>query len=123
MEGQTEESFVKSVLAPEFGVKSIFIDAHRITKQDQNPDVWFTTMIDFYALPNDFPGYGDCEFEALLFSDPGSLNSRSPRTRRDSEIDGDPKYWWSNKFGLTTLRRECPHSGQWIDRIEKIGAQ
>jgi hypothetical protein len=87
VEGQTEETFVNSILAPEFGTQGILIDAHRITtgrkrarvfrggipgygqlkndvmlwmKQDQNRDAWFTTMIDFYALPNDFPGYDDC---------------------------------------------------------------
>lgn len=26
-------------------------------KQDQNADSWFTTMVDFYALPGNFPGF------------------------------------------------------------------
>jgi hypothetical protein len=26
-------------------------------KEDQNPDAYFTTMFDFYALPDDFPNY------------------------------------------------------------------
>jgi hypothetical protein len=87
VEGQAEETFVRDVLAPEFGARNVFVDAHRITtgrkrsrifrggisgykqlksdlvlwmKQDQHPDAWFTTMIDFYGLPEDFPGYGDC---------------------------------------------------------------
>jgi hypothetical protein len=29
-------------------------------KQDQQPDAWFTTMIDLYALPDDFPGFENC---------------------------------------------------------------
>jgi hypothetical protein len=87
VEGQTEETFVNNVLSPELGAQEIFVDVHRVTtgrlkrnvfrggiskygqlktdldlwmKQDQNPDAWFTTMIDFYALPPDFPGYDNC---------------------------------------------------------------
>src|SRR5208283_3738942 len=87
VEGQTEETFVRDVLAPELGVRNVFIDSHRVTtgrrrarvhrggiveyhqlktdlslwmKQDRHPDAWFTTMIDLYALPSDFPGYDDC---------------------------------------------------------------
>jgi hypothetical protein len=84
VEGQTEESFVNRILAPELGAHDIFADAHRITtgrrygrlfrgglldyehlardlmlwmKQDQNEDSWFTTMIDLYRLPINFPGH------------------------------------------------------------------
>jgi hypothetical protein len=83
VEGQTEESFVNEVLAPELGANGIYPDAHRITtgrrhgrlcrggfvayehlardlllwmKQDQNRESWFTTMVDFYKLPGNFPG-------------------------------------------------------------------
>ena len=31
VEGQTEETFVNEVLAPELGAKSVFADVHRIT--------------------------------------------------------------------------------------------
>lgn len=82
-EGQTEESFVNEVLAPELGAHDIVANAHCITtgrrhgrlfrggltnyehlardltlwmKQDQNEDSWFTTMIDLYRLPTNFPG-------------------------------------------------------------------
>ena len=78
---------MKTVLAPHLGTQGIFLNAHRITtgrskltvfcggisglsqlrtdlqrwmKQEHKPEDWFTSMIDFYALPNDFPGYGDC---------------------------------------------------------------
>lgn len=87
VEGQTEEAFVNDVLAPELGARRVFIDAHRVTtgrkrsvpfrggistyiqlkndltlwmKQDQDPACWFTTLIDLYRLPNDFPGYAIC---------------------------------------------------------------
>ncbi len=93
VEGQTEETFVRDVLAPEFGAKDVFVDVHRVTtrrrerrifrggisgygqlkcdlmlwmRQDQRPDAWFTTMIDFYGLPEDFPGYRNC----ILHRDP-----------------------------------------------------
>lgn len=83
VEGQTEETFVRVVLAPELGQYLIFADAHRITtgrkggrafrggllqyshlrrdldlwmRQDAGPDSWFSTMIDLYGLPSDFPG-------------------------------------------------------------------
>src|SRR4051794_37800122 len=29
-------------------------------KEDDNSDAWFTTMVDFYRLPRDFPGYQKC---------------------------------------------------------------
>ncbi len=87
VEGQTEETFVNRILAPEFEAQGVSIDALQITtgrrglyvyrggiqsynqlkndlflwmRQDQNPGAWFTTMVDFYALPKDFPGYRDC---------------------------------------------------------------
>jgi hypothetical protein len=82
-EGQTEEGFVNNILAPELGGRDILVDVHRVTtgrhrgavfrgglvnyehlakdltlwmKGDPNEDSWFTTMVDFYALPRDFPG-------------------------------------------------------------------
>ena len=84
VEGQTEERFVRDVLAP-------FLWEHRVIpvarlvgtrkeqsriyrgglrkyeplrrdlttwlKQDRNPDARFTTMVDLHRLPSDFPGY------------------------------------------------------------------
>lgn len=87
VEGQAEETFVNDVLAPELGARNVFIDAQQITtgrkrsvkfrggisayvqlkndltlwmKQDQDRECWFTTLIDLYRLPNDFPGYALC---------------------------------------------------------------
>lgn len=84
VEGQTEEAFVNAILAPELGACNVFADARRIEtgrrhgrlfrgglvryehlahdltlwmKQDQNADSWFTTVVDLYALPQDFPGH------------------------------------------------------------------
>ena len=36
-------------------------DLSRWMKQDQNSDSWFSTMVDLYRLPNDFPGYDACQ--------------------------------------------------------------
>lgn len=87
-EGQTEQGFVEEVLRPYLlqhgitGVKSILIttnkkknarggmltfghaerdlDLLKRTKVDGDYEQhFFTTMFDFYALPNDFPGYKD----------------------------------------------------------------
>jgi hypothetical protein len=87
VEGQTEETFVNQVLVPHLGANHIFVDAHRVTtgrkrgrlhrggishydqlkndlirwmKQEQSGDVRFTTMIDLYRLPDNFPRYKDC---------------------------------------------------------------
>jgi len=84
VEGQTEEGLVKNILAPTLGEYNVFADAHSITtsrrrgqifrgglknyenlardlmlwmKQDQNEESWFTTMVDLYRLPNNFPGH------------------------------------------------------------------
>ena len=76
VEGQTEESFVNNVLAPEFWTKSIFIiprilgrpgqkggrvnydrvrgDVVRLLKEQRS--AYCTTMADFYGLGNGFPG-------------------------------------------------------------------
>lgn len=86
VEGQTEEAFVNQVLANHFGNINISVDARPVEtsrkrsyifrggirgykqvkkdlklwmKEDQNPDAFFSTMIDLYALPEDFPGYKD----------------------------------------------------------------
>ncbi|MFW5693465.1 MAG: DUF4276 family protein, partial [Thermoguttaceae bacterium] len=89
-EGQTEQTFADNVLKPHlarFGVymhRPVLIaharkkgrvhrgggrkylpmrnDILRFTKQEKtNPDVYFTTMIDLYALPGDFPGLDEAE--------------------------------------------------------------
>lgn len=84
VEGQTEETFVNTVLGPSLAERMVFADTHRITtgrkrgrrfrgglvswqhvardlelwmKEDHGQDSWFTTLFDYYALPDDFPGY------------------------------------------------------------------
>ena len=120
VEGQTEEGFVNRILRPELARKNVFADAHRITtgrrhgrtdrggfvdyrhlaqdltmwmKQDQNPDSWFTTMVDLYRLPATLPGgvgAGNekdpvarvCRLESALRDDVRRLLERLPVSDR-----------------------------------------
>ena len=92
-EGQTEEEFVKTILAEHLANFNVITDVHCVTtkrtktqvhrgglvsyekaqkdislwlKQEKGKDVRFTTMFDLYALPNDFPQFD----EAKRISDP-----------------------------------------------------
>lgn len=81
VEGQTEEIFVKRVLATYLGEQGIFVTARSVETSrkkgtisrggglkyvrfrndlsrwmKEDPQAWYTSMIDFYALPDDFPG-------------------------------------------------------------------
>jgi len=80
-EGQTEETFVRDLLAPEFGRRNIFLTARSVETSRKNTTIYrgglinyekakndiirwlkqdkasiVTTMFDFYALPDSFPG-------------------------------------------------------------------
>lgn len=78
VEGQTEETFVRDVLAPYFVHYSVYLtpilaltspghkggivryskikpQLTRLCRQDRGATI--TTMIDYYGLPTDFPGY------------------------------------------------------------------
>jgi len=83
VEGQTEEAFFNQVLAPHLGSLGVVLmqpqlvrtgrhrgrdfrggllrfaklksDIDRLMNSDRNPDARFTTMLDLYALPGDFP--------------------------------------------------------------------
>lgn len=82
VEGQTERQFADTVLRPhliQFHVElratlvttnrklgsrggviqyaHVKQDLERHMRQDRHPEARFTTMLDFYALPNDFPGW------------------------------------------------------------------
>lgn len=78
VEGETEESFVNNVLSPYFNSLGVYnmiqcfklkhshggISKYSHLKTDilnviYESDVVVTTMIDFYRLPSDFPGYAE----------------------------------------------------------------
>ncbi len=82
VEGQTEEAFVNNVLRDHLATHGIYADTRCVEtgryhgtvyrgglvnyeklaidlaawmKQDGSPECWFTTMVDFFRLPADFP--------------------------------------------------------------------
>jgi hypothetical protein len=85
VEGRTEQAFAMNVLAPHLAFHGVYLSKPRCTalckkkgithrggldtylafendiirwlKQDSGVDILFSTMIDLYALPNDFPGF------------------------------------------------------------------
>ena len=88
-EGQTEQIFASTVVSARLAARGVFLrppiliaharkkrivhrgggrhyapmknDIMRFLRQDQNPDAFFTTMIDLYALHSDFPGRDQAE--------------------------------------------------------------
>lgn len=88
VEGQTEETFVNKILRPHLAAFNVFVCARSVEtgrkrgnifrggmisyekaqkdinlwmKEDKGSDVRFTTMFDFYKLPNDFPGFEEAK--------------------------------------------------------------
>lgn len=93
VEGATEEKFVKNILHPHLVTKQIEVKVSMVStkatgsrinkgglvnyerakkdiikwlKSDPNPDAYFTTMFDLYALPNNFPEKN----KVIKFKDP-----------------------------------------------------
>ncbi|MEK7989545.1 MAG: DUF4276 family protein [Thiotrichaceae bacterium] len=76
VEGQTEQTFIREVLAPNLASQSIFLQAHLIgkvghkggaisferAKKDignylkQRPDTYISTMFDYFRIDSDWPG-------------------------------------------------------------------
>ncbi|MDR3717498.1 MAG: DUF4276 family protein [Bryobacteraceae bacterium] len=90
VEGQTEETFAEELLGDDLGSRGVIVAAHRITtsrgagrvfrggfvtyshlrrdldrwrRQEQAADVRFSTMVDLYKLPSDFPGFQESRLE------------------------------------------------------------
>ena len=88
-EGQTEQTFAHIVLSPHLAQRGVYLhkpiliaharkkrvvhrgggrnydpmksDIERFLAQESAPDVFFTTMIDLYAIPEKFPGLAEAE--------------------------------------------------------------
>ena len=79
VEGQTEEAFLQEVMVASYAAKGIYLTPIIVTTSPghrgglrsyskvkpqidklckQDPGAYITTLFDFYALPNDFPGQG-----------------------------------------------------------------
>lgn len=115
VEGQTEQTFADEVLKPHLANLGVYMnkpllianarkkgrihrgggrnfnamqdDIQRLLKQESGNDVFFTTMIDLYALHRDFPGAEEAE---ALRSDP----YRRVEALEKSWLDetGDPRF-------------------------------
>jgi len=85
VEGQTEETFVRDVLAPHYSFQQIFIEPiiiltspghhggvkhygkirHQLVRLcREDPGCFISTLFDLYGLPSDFPGKIDAEYPA-----------------------------------------------------------
>lgn len=219
VEGQTEQAFVRDCLGVHLGALGMSMWAVRSGKSGKHGGVrkwqsakgdilralrggrYVTTMFDFYAMPNDWPGRSDAiklpceqrgahveqcivqalakevgagfdsrqlipyvqvhEFEALLFADVAKmaealapiattgvdgLNSRfkaildaagqaeaindsydtCPSRRIAGVVRAYDKVAFgptiAGRIGLDALRVACPHFGQWLGRLESLGA-
>ncbi len=88
-EGQTEQTFADEILCPHLANFGVYLipailvaharrkgrtqrggvtayapirdDIQRMMRGDKSEDVYFTTMLDLYALPKEFPGMADAE--------------------------------------------------------------
>lgn len=88
VEGQTEETFIRDILAPHLGMFGVFVYVRSVetgrtrnkihrgglktylkAKNDisawlkQEKETYLTTMFDYYALPGDFPGRSEVRFD------------------------------------------------------------
>lgn len=92
VEGQTEEGFVKNILAPYLAARGVYasvrsvetgrysnkiyrggISSYQKAKNDilrwlkQDSAAYVTTMFDYYALPNDFPSFSSAAAECDIY--------------------------------------------------------
>jgi hypothetical protein len=215
VEGETELKFAKDTLFPHLAKFEVEIrprmvltnrklgkrggalslqrlkgDTTRLMKEDANREARFSTMMDLYALPLDYPGWkeaekkskavdrvlelekalagelGDArfipylqlhEFEAFLYCDLKQIQDRIKNTDEaianlQKEVAGFscpedinegettapskrlvnhvPRYEnpkvrvgapAASAIGLHVLREKCPHFGQWLTALEKLG--
>jgi len=73
VEGQTEQAFIRDILRPHFDPRQIFLHAFKFRRQggitpyerakevilrslEEDRDLICTTMVDFYGMPEDWPG-------------------------------------------------------------------
>jgi len=111
VEGHAEEGFVNRVLKPHLAALGIYVDVTMVStnrdlgrrgkggivnyahlmndlvdriKEDQGPDARFTTMIDLYRLPDEFPGMAGARPR------PAHEPIMSSVVRHMAKRDGDP---------------------------------
>src|SRR6476661_3288523 len=171
-EGQTEEEFVKTILAEHLADFNVITDVHCVTtkrtktqvhrgglgsyqqpkkdtllwlKQEKGNDVRFTTMLDLYALPNDFPQFDegklidrfpeyDESVQELVtickkYDSPELINDGETTAPSKRIIQLIPSYKGAKvsvaplmvqKIGLPTIRSQCPHFNEWLIQLENL---
>lgn len=107
VEGQTEQEFVKSILAPYFREKEIYsVTAVPIHKRgggrgglsnydhlkkdimkflQSEKDIIVTTFVDFFRIPTNMPGYADCMIEGVPHADQVNCLEKSFRQAINDE--------------------------------------
>lgn len=131
-EGQTEQTFADLVLKPHLANLGVYLqgpvliahakkkrivhrgggrnylpmknDIRRLLAQEKSKKVFFTTMIDLYAIHAEFPGLAEAEF-------PDYAGAKSVVGPRVAEV-----------IGLEVIRSKCPHFASWLSRLEQLGA-
>jgi hypothetical protein len=150
-EGQTEELFAKQVLKDylkDFGIvvkttilitnKKKNIRGGMLNYQQAKNDLdllikqhakkthethYFTTMFDFYALPNDFPGYEDAHKSANCYL---TINKIEENFSNDVNHHKFIPYIQLHEFealvfcGLDNLLEDYPDMGKQINNLKKI---
>lgn len=156
VEGQTEETFVRQVVGPHLAGLDVVCAArcvrtgkqrHKVfkggvlsfaqcredvrdwMKQERGEDVRFTTMLDLYALPGDFPGYAEA---AALKQTQGPYEQAQLLENSFAEAVGDPRfipYIQVHEFeallfaDVARLTARFPQSGQQIDELRTVAEQ
>ncbi len=154
-EGQTEQGFCVKVLQPHLfpqGDGTVYtipvgeMDHHHLygigkrtkfarvrkfilntIKQRQGKNVYFTTLIDLYALPADFPGKDAnvrnpadpapyvCALEEALRQSIGYYRIPEYDGRKSSAGPDIAAY-----IGIATIRVKCPHFHLWLVQLENL---
>jgi len=146
VEGQTEETFIRTVLGPYLAVRGIYL----------TPVLVATKRIKFgkdFGTHRLLPYLSLHEFEALLLADPGeigtSLSGQTSRLeeevsgfRSPEEIDEGPETHpaarivrllpsyrkavhgplAAARIGLKSMRQRCPHFDNWVTRLERLSS-
>ena len=96
-------------------------------KQRQGKNVYFTTLIDLYALPADFPGKDAnvrnpadpapyvCALEEALRQSIGYYRIPEYDGRKSSAGPDIAAY-----IGIATIRVKCPHFHLWLVQLENL---
>lgn len=143
-EGQTEEQFAKRYLSNFLVHLNLTVDARRVRtsrdkkktyrgglldyqkakkdidewlKEDNNSNVYFTTMFDLYALPNDFPGFQ----EAQKITDPyAKVEFLEEAMREDINDFRFIPYIQLHEFEALVLSNPSNLVGEYLDREKEI---